>query len=327
MGIRCPVCSTELDPGEGTRCPHCEAPHHPDCWAYLGGCATYGCTGNQIQRWSGSRPFPRLPGRAVFPEGTPFHPEYARGGTVLAWSDQGARLELSPAETAFEIPPQLRVRDLQSALRIRPALPVPVAINVTLVLIGGALIVLEPRLSPLFVLVLAWLLRHVREQARLARAVLDRRLREARVLWLLRRPGRAPQIAMAETGAHPAPTLRRRPVERWPVGVLLTREWLPIHPGILGSRLRLHYELRLVVDWGLMEAGHSLDMVPPLPLPRPGESRTEFLESLRSMRRLGRQAAETLDLPYHEAFVMDLPPEAAATLPSPRREPSPAEAP
>lgn len=38
----CPVCGVPLA-GPVMRCPRCEAPHHPDCWAYHGGCATYGC--------------------------------------------------------------------------------------------------------------------------------------------------------------------------------------------------------------------------------------------------------------------------------------------
>ena len=24
-------------------CPHCDALHHPECWAYLDGCSRFGC--------------------------------------------------------------------------------------------------------------------------------------------------------------------------------------------------------------------------------------------------------------------------------------------
>lgn len=40
---RCPVCGEP--PGEEPMiCPHCETPHHPDCWAYVPGCAVFGCS-------------------------------------------------------------------------------------------------------------------------------------------------------------------------------------------------------------------------------------------------------------------------------------------
>jgi hypothetical protein len=38
----CPVCGVALG-GQVRRCPRCDAPYHPDCWDYHGGCATYGC--------------------------------------------------------------------------------------------------------------------------------------------------------------------------------------------------------------------------------------------------------------------------------------------
>ncbi len=42
----CPVCAHPLS--EATvRCAKCRAPHHPDCWDYLGGCATYACGGRE----------------------------------------------------------------------------------------------------------------------------------------------------------------------------------------------------------------------------------------------------------------------------------------
>lgn len=40
----CPVCSHPLS-DDSVRCAKCRAPHHPDCWEYLGGCATYACGG------------------------------------------------------------------------------------------------------------------------------------------------------------------------------------------------------------------------------------------------------------------------------------------
>ncbi len=42
----CPVCSHPLAE-ESVRCSKCRAPHHPDCWEYLGGCATYACGGRE----------------------------------------------------------------------------------------------------------------------------------------------------------------------------------------------------------------------------------------------------------------------------------------
>lgn len=38
----CPVCR-EPAGREPQRCPGCGVPHHPECWRYNGGCATYGC--------------------------------------------------------------------------------------------------------------------------------------------------------------------------------------------------------------------------------------------------------------------------------------------
>jgi hypothetical protein len=40
----CPVCAVKLDAErELVNCVRCEAPHHPECWAYIGSCATFGC--------------------------------------------------------------------------------------------------------------------------------------------------------------------------------------------------------------------------------------------------------------------------------------------
>lgn len=40
----CPVCGTFIHERPFI-CPHCDTPHHQDCWDYNGGCATYGCPG------------------------------------------------------------------------------------------------------------------------------------------------------------------------------------------------------------------------------------------------------------------------------------------
>lgn len=39
----CPVCANPLDLSP-QRCSDCHTPHHPECWAYFGGCAVYGCS-------------------------------------------------------------------------------------------------------------------------------------------------------------------------------------------------------------------------------------------------------------------------------------------
>jgi hypothetical protein len=41
-GARCPVCNHSIV-SEPTKCARCEAPHHLDCFAYLGRCGIYGC--------------------------------------------------------------------------------------------------------------------------------------------------------------------------------------------------------------------------------------------------------------------------------------------
>ncbi len=40
----CPVCGDSLH-GESVRCAKCQAPHHRDCWDYVGFCATFACGG------------------------------------------------------------------------------------------------------------------------------------------------------------------------------------------------------------------------------------------------------------------------------------------
>lgn len=40
--VRCPVCGERVV-DERETCPRCATVHHPECWRYSGGCATYGC--------------------------------------------------------------------------------------------------------------------------------------------------------------------------------------------------------------------------------------------------------------------------------------------
>jgi hypothetical protein len=43
-GSVCPICQSAIGPGEVVFvCPACEESHHRECWAEVGGCATYGC--------------------------------------------------------------------------------------------------------------------------------------------------------------------------------------------------------------------------------------------------------------------------------------------
>lgn len=44
---RCQLCGDLVDAGPVTRCPLCETAHHPDCWAYAGGCTVYACQGGR----------------------------------------------------------------------------------------------------------------------------------------------------------------------------------------------------------------------------------------------------------------------------------------
>jgi hypothetical protein len=46
---RCPICSTVLREPL-IRCLRCRAPHHRECWDYLGRCAVYGCEPNPRRR-------------------------------------------------------------------------------------------------------------------------------------------------------------------------------------------------------------------------------------------------------------------------------------
>ncbi|HEX3728573.1 MAG TPA: RING finger protein [Opitutaceae bacterium] len=44
VGATCPICQTVVGEGEPVMvCPLCEQVHHGECWADVGGCATYGC--------------------------------------------------------------------------------------------------------------------------------------------------------------------------------------------------------------------------------------------------------------------------------------------
>ena len=40
---KCLVCSHPIAPDEHVRCRRCRTPHHPDCWEFNGGCATFAC--------------------------------------------------------------------------------------------------------------------------------------------------------------------------------------------------------------------------------------------------------------------------------------------
>ncbi len=44
QGANCPICQTAIGRGEAViACPLCDQIHHGECWADVGGCATYGC--------------------------------------------------------------------------------------------------------------------------------------------------------------------------------------------------------------------------------------------------------------------------------------------
>jgi hypothetical protein len=44
---RCPVCGQAFELA-GVHCAQCRIPHHPDCWAYWGRCAIFGCRGQRV---------------------------------------------------------------------------------------------------------------------------------------------------------------------------------------------------------------------------------------------------------------------------------------
>jgi len=45
-GSSCPVCGTALERGI-VRCETCQAPHHQECWRYVGQCSIYACSGKR----------------------------------------------------------------------------------------------------------------------------------------------------------------------------------------------------------------------------------------------------------------------------------------
>jgi hypothetical protein len=47
--LHCPVCSGALEHGI-VYCLLCGAPHHLDCWRYLGRCSLFGCQGTRYQQ-------------------------------------------------------------------------------------------------------------------------------------------------------------------------------------------------------------------------------------------------------------------------------------
>jgi Prokaryotic RING finger family 1 len=43
-GVTCPICQTAIGYNDAVMtCPLCQQVHHGECWADVGGCATYGC--------------------------------------------------------------------------------------------------------------------------------------------------------------------------------------------------------------------------------------------------------------------------------------------
>jgi len=48
---RCSCCGDVIGPDRPTTvCPHCETPHHTECWRYFGGCTVYACAGGPRRR-------------------------------------------------------------------------------------------------------------------------------------------------------------------------------------------------------------------------------------------------------------------------------------
>jgi hypothetical protein len=44
----CPVCGCAMD-AASVRCAGCRAPHHRECWDYVGACSTFGCGGTLFE--------------------------------------------------------------------------------------------------------------------------------------------------------------------------------------------------------------------------------------------------------------------------------------
>lgn len=53
-GPRCLVCGAPVV-GPWFACARCDAPHHPECWQFLGACATYGCGGTKARVHPGKK--------------------------------------------------------------------------------------------------------------------------------------------------------------------------------------------------------------------------------------------------------------------------------
>ena len=43
----CKVCGQTIEVGPRTLCARCKAPHHRDCWEFIGGCSIFGCNGKE----------------------------------------------------------------------------------------------------------------------------------------------------------------------------------------------------------------------------------------------------------------------------------------
>ena len=43
----CKVCGQLIEAGPRTLCARCKAPHHRDCWEFIGGCSIFGCNGKE----------------------------------------------------------------------------------------------------------------------------------------------------------------------------------------------------------------------------------------------------------------------------------------
>ena len=46
--MKCQVCSFPIPADARVRCRRCRTPHHPDCWEFNGGCATFACGEKQV---------------------------------------------------------------------------------------------------------------------------------------------------------------------------------------------------------------------------------------------------------------------------------------
>ena len=43
----CKVCGQSIEDAPRMTCTKCKAPHHQDCWEFIGGCSIFGCNGKQ----------------------------------------------------------------------------------------------------------------------------------------------------------------------------------------------------------------------------------------------------------------------------------------